>query len=155
MNSDRMVDLGLVGRCGLYCGTCGVYRGYREGGELIEHLSERWKIPKEKFKCEGCSTLTPECWGWGCEIVKCLDVKNYKFCIDCNSFHDRTCERYENISARYMKRGEDIRKSLQEIKDRGAIKWLEEQDKRWRCPSCGKPISVHVEKCYSCGAVLA
>ena len=147
-----MVNLGLVGRCGLYCGTCGIYRGYKDGGVLLEQMAERWNIPREKIRCNGCSALTPDCWGMGCEIIKCLDSKGYKFCFECTAFDDRTCEKYEKIAARYLKRGEDIRESLVRINVGEAEEWLEEQDKRWRCSSCGEPVSVHAEKCYNCGA---
>ncbi|MBS7619361.1 DUF3795 domain-containing protein [Candidatus Bathyarchaeota archaeon] len=146
-----MSNLSLVGRCGLYCGTCGVYRGYRDGGELLEQLAEKWNIPKEKFRCEGCGSLTQKCWGFGCEIVKCLNYKGYQLCHECEAFDDKRCDRYESIAERYLKRGEDIRKSLMRIKNGETLQWLDEQDRLWRCPSCGSPISIHAEKCYRCG----
>ena len=36
-----MVNTALAGRCGIYCGACGVYRAYRDGGEYLEHVVER------------------------------------------------------------------------------------------------------------------
>ncbi len=32
--------------------------------------------------------------------------------------------------------------------------WLMEQDRRWRCPSYGKPIIVSevIDHCHTCGA---
>jgi len=149
-----MVDGALVGRCGLYCGACSIYRAYMDGGEYLEVLAGRWKLPKEKIRCNGCQALTPDCWGFECEIKRCLDEKGYDFCFEYDEFEANSCERYEKLAARYLKRGEDVRDSLKGIKAGETERWLEEQEKRWRCPSCGKPISVHADKCYSCGEPL-
>lgn len=149
-----MSNLSLAGRCGLYCGTCGVYRGYKDGGELLVHLAEEWNIPREKFHCEGCGSLTQNCWGFGCEIIKCLENKGYQFCYECEAFDEKSCERYEKIAERYLKRGENMRESMTRFKNGEVSSWLDEQDKKWRCPNCGKSITIHAEKCYSCDAHL-
>jgi len=62
-----MGDRNLAGRCGIYCGACGIYRAYVDGGEYLEYVSRNWNIPKERVHCNGCQALTPECWGSGCE----------------------------------------------------------------------------------------
>lgn len=149
-----MVDGSLVGRCGLYCGACSIYRAYIDGGEPRKTLAEKFKITEDKVRCNGCSALTPECWGTGCKIVKCLDDKGYKFCYECDSFKDRTCEKYEKIAVGYLERGEDMRKNLERIESGDTVAWLLEQDMRWRCPSCGHPISVWWKKCTACGKTL-
>ena len=149
-----MVEQGLVGRCGLYCGACGIYRGYRDQGELLDELSAKWNIPKEKIRCEGCSALTPDCWGTGCKIVECLNGKGYGFCDDCQQFREKTCDKYENVASRYLKRGEDVRAELGCISEMGSERWLHVQDLRWRCRECSAPISVHASKCYHCGSPI-
>jgi len=149
-----MVDVSLVGRCGLYCGACGIYRAYQDNGVFLEYVSKSWSIPKEKIHCNGCMALTPECWGSGCERVRCLDGKGYKFCFECPSFEERSCEKYEKLASRYLERGEDMRASLIRIGMGEVNVWLEEQDKRWRCPSCGHPISWFGGKCFNCGKPL-
>jgi hypothetical protein len=149
-----MVDVSLVGRCGLYCGACGIYRAYQDNGAFLEYVSKSWNIPKEKIHCNGCMALTPECSGSGCERVRCLDSKGYKFCFECPSFKERSCEKYEKLASRYLERGEDMRASLIRIEMGEVNVWLEEQDKRWRCPSCGHPISWFGGKCFNCGKPL-
>jgi len=148
-----MVDHSLVGRCGLYCGACGIYRAYRDGGEPRRVLAEQFKIPEDKVRCEGCSALTPECWGTGCKIVECLDGKGYGFCYDCPEHAAGSCEKYEKLSARYAKLNIDVRANLDRIRAGEAEGWLAEQDTRWRCSGCGRPVSCHSPKCYHCGKV--
>jgi len=149
-----MEDMAIVGRCGLYCGACGVYRAYKDGGGYLEYVVESWKIPEEKLRCEGCQALTPDCWGTGCEIMDCLEENGYAYCYECESFKGRSCERYEGVASRYLGRGQDIREALLRVQAGEAEEWLEEQDRRWRCPSCGRPVSWHAHRCFGCGARL-
>ncbi|NIU39053.1 DUF3795 domain-containing protein, partial [Candidatus Bathyarchaeota archaeon] len=79
-----LVDRNLIGRCGLYCGACGIYRAYRDGGAYRERLASAFKCPPQKVRCQGCQALTPECWGNDCKIVKCLNVKGLQFCYECS-----------------------------------------------------------------------
>jgi len=53
----------------------------------------------------------------------------------------------------HAKIGMDLRENLLWIKSGRVKEWLEKQDKKWRCPSCGKPTSED-EKCYQCGVKL-
>lgn len=149
-----MVDRNLAGRCGLYCGACGIYRAYVDGGEYLEYVSKNWNIPKERIRCNGCQALTPECSGSGCERVKCLNSKNYRFCHQCESFKDHSCDLFEKVASRYLERGQDIREALRRIAAGEMDEWLEEQDKRWRCPSCGQPISWYGDRCFKCGKLI-
>jgi len=151
---EIMVNRALVGRCGLYCGACGIYRAYKDDGDYLDMVSKSWDMPKGKIRCEGCQALTPRCWGTGCERVKCLDDKGYEFCYECEKFENRSCEKYEYIASRYLERGEDVRESLRRIKLGETDQWLEEQEMRWRCLSCGHPISWYGEKCFKCGAQI-
>jgi hypothetical protein len=149
-----LVEHGLVGRCGLYCGACSIYRGYKDQGEFLSELSAKLNVPKEKIRCEGCSALTPDCWGTGCKIVECLNGKGYEFCDQCELFKEKSCDKYENVASRYLKRGEDIRVEIGRIRKMGFKAWLREQDLKWRCEQCQAPVSVHASKCYSCGHPL-
>lgn len=53
----------------------------------------------------------------------------------------------------HKKIGMDLRENLMNIKYYGIELWLEEQDKKWRCPSCEKPVSEE-DKCHHCGKKL-
>jgi hypothetical protein len=34
-----LVNAKLVGRCGLYCGACAIYRAYKDNGEYLAKLA--------------------------------------------------------------------------------------------------------------------
>jgi len=148
------LETDLVGRCGIYCGACGVYRACVDGGEYREHVIREWAIPGEKLRCRGCQALTPDCWGSGCETVRCLDSKGYRFCHECAAFMGRSCRRYEEVAAKYLGRGQDIRAALDRIRAGDADVWLREQRERWRCPSCGRRISWFPGRCFGCGEAV-
>ena len=153
-----MVDRNLVGRCGLYCGACGIYRAYRNGGEYRQRLAKFFKCPPEKVCCEGCQALTQECWGNECKIVKCLNTKKLQFCYECKDYDNHTCERFEKFSEDYLKDDQvDLRANLARIKAGHVDEWLKESEEKFRCPSCGKPLptSSFRKKCYHRGKELS
>jgi len=106
----------LVGRCGLYCGACTIYRAYEDSGEYRNRVAAYFKCPPEKVRCEGCQALTPECWGNDCEIVKCTTAKGLSFCYQCPQFDDKSCMKFEDLAKRYMEDNVDVRANLSRIK---------------------------------------
>lgn len=151
---SSMVDANLVGRCGIFCGACGVYRAYRDGGEYRQGMADHFKIPPEKVRCEGCQALTPECWGSGCKIVSCLNAKGLQFCYECADFDGHSCEKFGKLSKDSMGEGVDLRANLARIKAGDVDGRLKESDKRFRCSRCGELLPAHLyrERCYHCGA---
>jgi len=153
-----MVDRNLVGRCGLYCGACGIYRAYRDGGEYRQQLADFFKCSPEKVCCEGCQALTQECWGIECKIVECLNAKELQFCYECTDYDKHTCEKFEKFSEEYLQDDHvDLRANLSRIKAGQVDEWLKESEEKFRCPSCGKflPTSSFRKKCYHCGKELS
>ena len=140
----------LVGRCGLYCGACSIYRAYKDNGEYLVRLAKRFKCPTEKVRCEGCQILTPKCWGNDCKIVQCLRNKNYEFCYECPKYEDHSCKKYEKLAKGYLEDNVDIRANLEKIKSGKVKEWLRESRKRFRCPYCKKPLPEGAKKCYHC-----
>ncbi|MEM3726062.1 MAG: DUF3795 domain-containing protein [Candidatus Bathyarchaeia archaeon] len=151
-----MVNANLVGRCGLYCGACGVYRAYKDDGEFLKGIAESFKCSPEKMRCEGCMALTPECWGTGCKIVQCLESKGLEFCYQCGEYEKDSCDKFGKLAQRYAEIGVDVRANLERIKKGETEEWLRESEKKYRCPSCGKPLPVYGTKgkCYHCGASI-
>ena len=152
-----MADRRLVGRCGLYCGACGIYRAYKDGGAYLLRVADFLKCPPKKVRCEGCQALTIECWGNECRIVKCLDAKGLQFCFECADYANHTCENFEKFAQDYLKEdGVDLRANLARIKAGNRDKWLKESDKKFRCPHCGEPLptSSFRKNCYHCGKAL-
>lgn len=153
-----MVDRSLVGRCGLYCGACSIYRAYKDNGEYLKRLAEHFKCALEKVRCEGCMNLTPKCWGYECKIVNCLKEKNLQFCYQCSEWESGRCEKFEGLAKPYLEEdGVDLRANLERIRKGEVEEWLRESEERYRCPSCGKPLSTGrmKSKCYHCGADLS
>ena len=153
-----MVDRSLVGKCGLYCGACGIYRAYKDGGEYRQRLADFFKCPPEKVRCEGCQVLTAACWGNECKMVQCLNAKGLQFCYECSDFERHTCEKFEEFSKDYLKDDNvDLRDNLARIKAGDVDEWLRESEEKFRCIHCGKPLptgSVR-KKCYHCGKDLS
>jgi hypothetical protein len=148
------MDRTLVGRCGLYCGACEIYRASRDGGPLRGRIARHFGIKPEQVRCEGCRGLTPDSWGYDCRIVQCLSAKGLDSCYRCGEYAAGGCEEYEELAQRYSRRGVDLRANLAAIATERVEEWLGEQEERWRCPSCGGPISCHEDRCHHCGAPL-
>jgi hypothetical protein len=153
-----LVDRNLVGRCGLYCGACGIYRAYKDNGKYLQRLAERFKCLPEKVRCEGCMVLTPDSWGYNCKIVKCLRSKGLEFCYQCSEYEKETCEKFEKLAKSYLEEDEvDLRTNLERVKKGEIEEWLQESEERYKCPVCREPLSVGTIKkeCYHCGADLS
>jgi len=157
MEGDIMVNKNLIGRCGLYCGICAVYRAYKDSKELQGKLAEEYGCLPEEVRCEGCQALDTypwtyeKQWGSNCKIVECLNAKKLTFCFECAAYD--TCQKHAELTESCSGLGMDLRASLRMIHEGKSEQWLLEQDKRWRCPKCGNPIIVSYEfkDCHWCG----
>jgi len=152
-----IVNKNLVGRCGLYCGACLVYRAYKDSEQLRQKIAKEEKCEPTDIRCEGCQTVLTDGWNskeWGknCKIVACLEAKGLSFCFECNTYPE--CEKFHYIADYLLKRGENLMENLEKIKAGKVEEWLEEEGEKWRCRKCGKPISAYLEECHLCGAKL-
>jgi len=148
---SHMAETQLVGRCGLYCGACTIYRAYKDNGEFQTRVAAFFKCPPEKIRCEGCRALTPECWGNDCKIVQCTTAKGFSYCYECPQFDDKSCEKYDELASRYLEDKIDTRANLARIKSGQLEAWLNESTGRFKCPFCGKALPEGRENCYHCG----
>jgi len=150
-----MVDSALVGRCGLYCGACSIFRAFKDNEEYLVRIARESNLKSELIRCNGCSNLSDSCWGQNCPILNCLKEKNYTFCHQCSSYENKSCEKYQELYNQYIERGEDIRANMNRIKAGETKEWLKEMDKTWRCPTCGYPISAWENACHHCGSAIS
>jgi len=148
---ELMLESSLIGRCGLYCGACSIYRAYKDDGEYLKRVAAYFKCPPEKVRCEGCQALTPECWGNDCKIVQCTKAKGVSFCYECPQFDDRSCEEFEDLAKRYMEDNVDVRANLLRVKTGQVEALVRESKERFRCEYCAKPLPEGSKKCYHCG----
>ena len=150
-----MDDHGKVGRCGIYCGACYVYRAQRDGGRFLAETAEQQGVPKDRVKCDGCRGPEERLWKncAECSLRECLGEKGLEFCYQCEEFQEGTCENYERLSEFCGRRGEDIRASINHI-SHNKEDWLREQREKWRCGICGEPYSWYETVCHHCGSDL-
>jgi len=152
-----LTDSRLVGRCGLYCGACGIYRAYKDGGEFLEKLAKELNCSPQQVRCEGCQALTTSCWGTKCKIVVCTESRKLRFCHECGEYDRNSCEKFGKLAERYSRIGVDLRANLAKIKMGKVAEWLRESEEKHRCPSCKLPIPVYglEGRCHHCGAGLS
>jgi hypothetical protein len=127
----------LIAPCGMNCGIC---KGYL----------------REKNKCPGCREMSknkPEycrkCIIMHCEILK---KNNMKFCSDkCKKF---PCTRLKNLDKRYKNKYHmSMLENLLNIKKNGIRKFVDNEQKRWKCPKCEGIVTCHGGICFSCDYV--
>ncbi|KPJ53487.1 hypothetical protein AMJ39_04545 [candidate division TA06 bacterium DG_24] len=147
-----MDNRSLVGRCGLYCGACGIYRAQRDDQEWRKRIAEHFDCPAEKVRCDGCGALTPDCWGWDCKLVLCLNNRGHQFCNECPDYEQHTCEKFEKLAKRYLEEdGVDLRKNLAMIEEGRVDEWLADSKRLYACRHCGKPVTTGAKRCHHCG----
>lgn len=153
-----MVNMNLVGRCGIYCGSCITYRAFKDSEKLRESIARDNECSPEDVKCGGCQTLSLDGWNmdqeWGrhCKIVKCLEDKGWDFCYECDIYPE--CEKFQKLAKTYLEHGEDLMNNLDRIKAGEEEEWLKEEEANWRCSKCSSPTSIHLEECHICGAKI-
>jgi len=123
-----------IAPCGMNCGICKYH--YRE-----------------KDTCPGCRgpNENKSKYCIDCKIVNCKIIKENEsgFCYECL---DIPCRRLKNLDKRYStKYHMSMLENLDFIKEKGIEKFLEKEEKKWKCPECGGIVTCHGGKCLSCG----
>lgn len=146
---ERSDITALIGRCGLYCGACDIYRAYTDQQkEKLEKMAKYFKCPVTRVRCHGCQNTGSEDWGHDCKIVQCLDRNEYRYCYECN-LRER-CDLFQNLNRRYN--GIPM-KNLGHLQKGDEEKFVRAQKRLWTCP-CGTPFEYGAEICRQCGARL-
>ncbi len=124
----------LIAPCGMNCGVCTAYL-------------------RDRNKCPGCrgddanKTVTRI----RCKIKTCeaFNDDNVEFCFECGDF---PCDNLKHLDKRYRtKYHMSMIENLENIKNFGLKKFLEDEKVRWTCSDCGGTICVHKGYCYDCG----
>ena len=135
---EPLTETRLIAPCGMNCSICRAYL-------------------RKRNKCTGCrgenknkpiSRVT-------CKIKTCeiLAKNSFSFCFACDSF---PCPEINRLDKRYRtKYFMSMVENLENIKEIGLEKFLENEKIRWACPECGGTICVHTGECSCCGAPLA
>jgi len=105
----------------------------------------------DKVKCLGCKSGRTAGWCSKCKIKQCAKGRGLGFCSQCDEYPCAKLKAFHNC-------GRDYRllaaKNLEEIKEKGAQKWLAEQKARWSCPQCRARFSWRDDVCKKCGREL-
>lgn len=128
----------MIAPCGMNCSLCIAYQ-FREKD-----------LNKQGFKrkyCPGCIPRGENCSFTGglCEL---LEKGTVRFCYECKEF---PCKRLKALDKRYRtKYHMSMIENLEFIKEQGAESFLQKEEEKWRCPSCGEVICCHNGLCMNC-----
>jgi hypothetical protein len=151
-----MNDEHLVAVCGLYCGACAIYRAWNDGNQerlqdLYNRMSARRDMVWDDLQCNGCLSngkLLPFCRD--CNIRLCaLEKPGVTRCSDCDDFPCTLITEFNNDGMRHHS---EVLDNLRRLSDMGINTWLEEEEKRWRCPQCRAPVEWYAQTCLQCGS---
>jgi hypothetical protein len=150
--------------CGLYCGACEIMDAYRAGIE--SGRTPQWDdlpasftghIPHAEIKCHGCKSDDVFAGCRTCPIRACALKKGILgTCRDCRKY---PCMIYAAFKVVWWLRklGKKLphwraaKPNLKRMREIGIDRWLEEQDKAWRCPGCGTKFTWYRTACAGCG----
>ena len=148
-----MVDVKneLLAPCGLYCGVCRVYIAHRDND--IEFKKEILTIYKaygaksvDDIACDGClseGTVFPYCKT--CSIKDCIKDKGIEGCRLCDEFPCAIIENWPSPTGRKV-----MLRVIPAWREHGTQKWIESEEKRYKCPQCGNPLFRGARKCQKC-----
>ncbi len=130
----------LIAPCGMNCGICKAY------------LAHTHDAPRKRGKvthCAGCIPRGKNCYvKRGCSKLRRHEIQS---CSQCDTV---PCIKLAHLDKRYRERYDmSMVENIKELKTKGMDAFLEDQQRKYRCPNCGKMICVHDRKCYSCGFV--
>ena len=128
----------LVAPCGMNCALCSGYLALRH--------DVRAKGIK-MARCVGCRLGRRNCAFLKKQCPQ-LSKGEVTFCFECQSF---PCHKLKTIDDRYRTHYRmSLIGNLQFIKEHGIEEFLREQEKSWKCKSCGEMICCHNGLCYKC-----
>lgn len=130
---NKGFDPALIAPCGINCGTC------------LGFL-------RDKNRCNGCripaDPKPKHCEQ--CSILNCIHLAETTsgFCYDCVKY---PCRRMKQLDKRYRNSyNMSLLDNLNRLKELGIRNYIDQENQKWRCPSCGGTICVHRGVCLSC-----
>ena len=158
--------------CGNYCGACSIMVAYRTGNK--DRLASHWTEENLKallkqqgitlsenesleLKCHGCKTDTLFINCRHCKIRDCAVNRKVDHCIECDEY---PCKLFDDSLLnkdlqQILPHLKLVPENLKLIKEKGSEKWLEDQEKLWKCPQCQMDSSWYAISCTKCGEDLA
>jgi hypothetical protein len=134
------MDFVLHAYCGLYCGACPIL------------LNTRADTAAEQ--CHGCKSEQPTGYCGVCGIKACAQSRGHAFCNDCPEY-ERCALMDKFLKDANWPYQQAAARNMESIRQLGISAWLEAQERRWRCVSCGVAHSWWDETCPECGQATA
>lgn len=97
--------------------------------------------------CKGCRPRDKKCafLKKRCDLLLSGRVQ---YCYECAEF---PCRYLQHIDKRYRSLYRmSMIENLEDIKENGIERFLEKEEKKWRCPECGAMICCHNGICFGC-----
>jgi hypothetical protein len=149
--------------CGLYCGVCAIYMAGRDNNDkLKEGLVRLYKgaagkgtlpnsegLTADDIRCKGCLSDEQFMHCRQCDIRNCTQAKGYAGCHQCDEF---PCGHIDNFSMAVGKKV--ILRAVPYRREVGDLKWVQDEEARYICPTCGNKVFRGVIKCNKCKAQL-
>ncbi len=140
----------LLAPCGLYCGVCAVYKAHEENNirlkEALVPIYKGFVKNAEEVSCTGCLSdgiVFLACKY--CQIKKCTSKKEIEGCHQCQ---DWPCSFIDNFPIVLAKKV--MQRTIPAWKELGTEKFVESEERRYRCPECGNVLFRGVKKCNEC-----
>ncbi len=149
----------LAAPCGLYCGACSTYVARKRGDKaalnaVAKRISERrgWVIkPEEDLVCNGCLSPQLAIFCRRCAMRECTIKKEITHCAQCPDF---PCQTIINFNNDGLPHHSEVLSNIHRQQEMGINAWLDEQENRWRCSTCGCVIEWYDIKCPQCATTL-
>jgi hypothetical protein len=120
----------------------------RDTERLEQTAREVFHCQPEEVRCEGCRGPLDHHWSPDCQFLACTQERGVTFCYECADFPcDDLCA--FSADSRDIPLG-----NLRRLAKVGLGVWLAEQDARYRCPACGRPVDIYSKTCGACGEAL-
>lgn len=140
----------LLAPCGLYCGVCSIYIAHRDNNlkfkEKLLPVYRAFAKSVDDIACTGCLSegiIFPVCRV--CSIKNCCSDKGIEGCHQCNEF---PCKFINNFPIPVGKKV--ILRAIPFWRENGTEEFVEQEEKRYRCPNCGNPLFRGAKRCNKC-----
>lgn len=121
------------------CGICSHYLAFKRDAK-----SQGIRIPY----CAGCRPRNKNC-AWLKKRCELLGNNKIKYCYECIDF---PCRNLTHIDERYRRYYHmSMIMNLEFLRKNGVKRFLEGEERKWKCPNCGGVISCHNGICFDCG----
>lgn len=122
-----------IAPCGVNCDTC---IGFQ----------------RDKNRCAGCNSTGNKPYHCTVCSIKMCEHKSGDEKTLCNQCDMFPCRRIKDLDKRYRtKYRVSLIENLNTIKDIGLTQFIELEEGKWTCSSCGQLLCVHRDTCLNCG----